>query len=111
MTAEGDERNACWKNFIVQITPQQVTPALKVFFNRYEPATLPSLFGIGENTFGPIYSDHPQNPTWAIIHEAGCVRIYLDGTLQITRCITGAPAHHSQSIFSPACSLTTYVFV
>ena len=67
---------------MIQITPDQVTPALRSLFNA---SALPAgfrVFAILEgNAAGQILTDDPMKPTWAAIYEQAFGTIYPAGSV------------------------------
>jgi GNAT acetyltransferase len=67
---------------ILQLTPDQVTPELKVLFVPTDPAALRCQAVLEGHAIGKIFTDHTETPSWGVLQEATFGSIYLGGEVQ-----------------------------
>jgi len=69
------------KHRIVELNSAQVSPALRRLFSPADPASLRGFAVLEGHAAGRIFTDQPENPTWALVQEAAFGSLYLGGSL------------------------------
>lgn len=64
---------------MIQITPDQITPALISMFNLAMPTGIRALAVLAGGNAGKILTDDPANPRWAFVWEADDGTLYRGG--------------------------------
>ena len=62
--------------------PSQVTPAIKSLFLPSDPASVRCFAVLAGQAAGKIFTDNPEDPSWAVLQEAAFGSIYMAGLLQ-----------------------------
>jgi hypothetical protein len=65
----------------LQITPGQVTPALRSLFDPSFPASLRGFAVLDGQAAGRIFTDDPGHPGWGLVQEAAFGSLYLAGEI------------------------------
>src|SRR5512139_615687 len=64
---------------MIEISPEQVTSALRSLFKLHEPSVIRALAVLAGGNAGRILTDDPRHPRWALVWEADDGTLYRGG--------------------------------
>jgi hypothetical protein len=71
-------------DYIIQLTPDQITPEIKTLLDPADPAFLRCMAVLEGHAAGRIFTNHPETPSWVVVQEDAFDSIYLAGGLRPT---------------------------
>ena len=66
---------------MIQLAAGQAPPGLRSLLDRGAPASIRCFAVLESRAAGPIWTDDPAHPAWAVLQEAGFGSLYLGGAL------------------------------